>query len=357
MNILYDYQVLLNKVSGASRSFCEIAHILKSEGNQIKFSFQYSENLFLKEILCEYHPFLPQIDFKGKNHIRKLIENWHSRNDIRKNDFDLLHTTGENIYFEGLLKKPLVSTIHDMIPEYYLKNSPRLKNRKRIIQIADRIVCVSENTKQELLQYYSFTDPDKIDVIYHGISPIKVPYIDNQWGDYILFVGVRKSYKNFEFALEALIPLFKRNKSLRMLCTGNPFTKEEEKFISHYQLEKQIINVGFVDNNTLFSLYHHAQLFIFPSLYEGFGIPILEAFINQCPACISETSCFPEIAGDAAAYFNPKDKESILSTITKVLEDSEYKNTLQQKGEQRVKLFTWENAAHNMLNCYKKTQQ
>jgi glycosyltransferase involved in cell wall biosynthesis len=357
MNILYDYQVLLNKVSGASRSFCEIAHILKSEGNQIKFSFQYSDNLFLKEILCEYHPFLPQLDFKGKNQIRNLIEIWNSRKDIGRNDFDLLHTTGEKIYFEGLLKRPLVSTIHDMIPEYYLPNSPRLKNRKRIIQIADRIVCVSENTKQELLQYYSFANPDKIDVIYHGINPIKVPYIDNQWGDYILFVGVRKSYKNFKFALEALIPLFKKNKNLRMLCTGSPFTKEEEKFIFHYHLEKQIINVGFVDNNTLFSLYHHAQLFIFPSLYEGFGIPILEAFINQCPACISEASCFPEIAGDAAAYFNPKNKESILSAITKVLEDSEYKNTLLQKGEQRVKLFTWENSAHNMLNCYKKTLQ
>ena len=106
MNILYDYQVLLNMVSGASRSFCEVAHILKSEGNQIKFSFQYSDNLFLKEILCEYHPFLPQLNFKGKSQLRNLIEIWNSRKDIRKNDFDLLHTTGEKIYFEALLKKP-----------------------------------------------------------------------------------------------------------------------------------------------------------------------------------------------------------------------------------------------------------
>ena len=352
MNILYDYQVLLNKVSGASRAFCEVARILKQEGNEVRFSYKYSENLFLKEIFSEYRPFFPNIHFKGKNQIRKFIEERYSLRNIRKNNFDILHTTGEGLYFESVLKKPLISTIHDMIPEYYLKNSPRLINRKRIIETADRIVCVSENTKKELLQYYTFADPSKIDVIYHGINQIDIKYNENHWGEYILFVGVRNGYKNFLFTLEALIPLFKKHKTLKMICTGAPFNKEEQIFIHKNHIESQIINIGFVDNNILFTLYHYAQLFIFPSLYEGFGIPILEAFVNQCPACISNASCFPEIADTAAAYFNPKEKDSILNCVTKVIEDSTYANALRIKGAKRVQLFTWEHSAHKMLTCY-----
>lgn len=354
MNILYDYQSLLHTVSGASRAFCEVARYLNDNGHKAHFSVLYTDNIFYKATFGNTGPFLPGFSFRGKSRMHNYIEQHHSGKCIRKGDFDLLHATGESLYYTGNLKKPLVITIHDMIPENYLNDSPRVRQRKTLLQIADRVVCVSENTKRELLECYPFVNPGKVDIVYHGIDQYPGQTSDNLWGNYLLFVGVRDNYKNFRFSVEALIPLLNRYKDLKILCTGRDFSKDEMQFIHAHKIAAQIKSVGFVKNDILFSLYKHAKLFFYPSLYEGFGIPILEAFTNNCPACISDTSCFPEIGGDAVAYFDPKNKESIRTVITKVLEDATYANRLRERGKERGRLFTWERSAEKMLECYKK---
>lgn len=110
----------------------------------------------------------------------------------------------------------------------------------------------------------------------------------------------------------------------------------------------------YVDDDTLASLYHNAKLFIFPSKYEGFGIPILESFTNGCPACISNATCFPEVGADAVSYFNPNSEEEIRQSVEKLLTDTEYANLLRKKGFERVKHFTWKNAANQVLLSYNK---
>ena len=353
MKILYDYQVLTNRVSGASRAFCEVGKRLSCD-NEVRFEYLFSENVFLKEIFGEYRPFLRGINFKGKSFINKKLQESYCKRIISKSDFDIFHSTGEEIYFDKLLEKPFITTFHDMIPENFLQNSPRISNRKKLTEIADRIVCVSQNTKNELLQAYPALQSNKVDVVYHGIDKENIIYGNNNYGEYILFVGVCQSHKNFLMSMEAIIPLLIQYEDIKVLCTGNAFTKQELDFMAKYKLVKRILNVGFVSNNELFTLYKYALLFLFPSLYEGFGIPILEAFVNECPACISNTSCFPEIGGDAVSYFDPKNKESILDSVKKVLENHVFAENLKKKGNERVLNFTWEKSAESMLTVYEK---
>jgi glycosyltransferase involved in cell wall biosynthesis len=354
MKILYDYISFLNKVSGASRSFCEVANILKNNHDVI-ISTKFSENIYLKEIFGYEKKFLNGYHFKGRSKLLNKIEELHAISIIKRNNFDILHSTGESIYFEKYLKKPFVVTFHDMIPENYLTNSPRLPLRKILLERANRIICVSENTKIELLDYYQYINPTKIDVVYHGINQDFIDYIDVNIENYILYVGERNDYKNFNFTIEALIPLLSQNKELNIVCTGKPFTKSELEFFNQYKITNQLINVGFVSNKQLFSLYKNALLFIYPSKYEGFGIPLLEAMVNDCPLCISNSSCFPEIAGECAMYFEPENKESILYAVKYLIENHEVANKLRLLGKERVKEFTWEKSADEMIKCYQKS--
>ncbi len=344
----------MNQVSGASRAFCEVGKRI-ADRDEIQFAYLFSENIFLKEIFGRYRPFLPNIEFKGKNFLNNKMQEFYCRRIISANDYDVFHSTGEGIYFKKNKSKPFVTTFHDMIPERFLNKSPRLKNRKTLTVIADRIVCVSENSRKELLEFYTDLNPDKVDVVYHGIDNNNIVYNENLYGEYILFVGVRTGYKNFLQAINSIIPLLRQHCDLKIVCTGATLSTEEIEFISKHKLDGRIISVGYVSNNCLFSLYRHALLFIFPSLYEGFGIPILEAFVNECPACVSETSCFPEIGGDAVSYFNPRREDSILESVTKVLEDRSFAKKLVINGKERVKHFTWEKSAESMLSVYKKS--
>ncbi len=359
MRIIYDYQVFRNKVSGASRVICEIANILR-RSDDVKILAPFSCNLYYKEIFGVYHPLLSTHYFKGRDRIVNYFSQKLVFDEFKKNNVDIFHPTMESLYYLNKVdvgiggKTPLIITFHDMIPENYFVNNPRLSGRKTLSEISTRIVCVSNNTKKELLEYYDNIDPNKVSVVYHGISKPQTDYKANIWGEYLLYVGTRNDYKNFLFMVEAIAPLLLKYSDLKLICTGQSFNKEELSLFSRLKVSKQVVNVGFVEDNVLYSLYKYAKTFIFPSLYEGFGIPILEAFVNECPACLANASCFPEIGGDAAIYFDPRDKDSLLDVVTKVLEDNELANQLRKKGTEKAKEFTWEKSASSMRKCYEQ---
>jgi glycosyltransferase involved in cell wall biosynthesis len=108
------------------------------------------------------------------------------------------------------------------------------------------------------------------------------------------------------------------------------------------------------DDNKLNELYSNALMFVYPSLYEGFGMPILEAFANNCPVCLSNSSCFPEIAGKAGEYFDPDNHQSILSSMEKVLYNISYAEELVQDGQNRLKMFSWSKTIQETFNSYNK---
>lgn len=172
--------------------------------------------------------------------------------------------------------------------------------------------------------------------------------------NFILYVGKRNTYKNFLFLIEAFNTLAATNRTLALVCAGGgKFTREEQRKIAKYHLTGRITHVQ-VDDTALSYLYTKAQAFVFPSLYEGFGIPILEAFACGCPAVLSKKSSLPEVGGDAARYFDPENAESLVATLAEVLEDKKLSGSLRIKGFERIKLFSWEKTASMTIETYRK---
>lgn len=362
MKILYDYQMFsIQKFGGVTRYFCELMKNIPPE-HQFNLSLIFSDNHHLKESrhTLKKINILPDKNFKGKYFIEKKLRafnRYYSNYCISKNNFDLLHPTYYGTYFLNVLKKPYILTVHDLIlfkfGDTFFKSSTGKQQIEKAAKNANRIIAISENTKKDLIEILNI-NPEKIDVIYHGYNkPISTTNLGS-YGKYILFVGRRSLYKNFIFFAEAVSKLLNKEKDIKLVCVGSPFNYEEITIFSRLGISNQAIAIN-VDDSSLNGLYSDALVFVFPSLYEGFGMPILEAFANNCPVCLSNTSCFPEIAGDAGVYFNPYDRESILNAIEKVIYDNAFAKEIVRAGLQRLHNFSWKKTAMETVSSYLKT--
>ncbi|MEG2946426.1 MAG: glycosyltransferase family 1 protein, partial [Bacteroidales bacterium] len=224
---------------------------------------------------------------------------------------------------------------------------------KDTILRADRIIAISENTKKDIIEVLHI-DPAKIDVVYHGVRPLTQEYHGLHLPErYVLYVGDRNSYKNFNQLLDAFAVLAQKEKDLCLICTGKVFKKHEVSRIAALGLSNRVRQIR-VNDLELKQLYQQASLFVFPSLYEGFGLPILEAFSYDCPVLVSNRSCFPEIAKDAALYFDPSSTDSLIDSASQILNDEALRGELCRKGSERVKSFTWEKTAQETQKVYER---
>lgn len=363
MKILYDYQMFSReKFGGIPKYFCELMKNIPSE-HQINLSVILSHNQYLKEDYDFFKKIIipwPEKEFIGKSFFKKKIDflnRQYSRHSISSNKYDIFHPTFYNDYFLDLLKKPYIITVHDLIifkfkNTMYRKDLLRCQMEEKVIKKANRIISISQNTKKDIVDIFNI-NPEKIDVIYHGFNKPDIKTKLNNYGRYILFVGRRDNYKNFKTFAKAASSLMKKESDLKLVCVGNPFEKEEIEDLKILKILEKTIALR-VDEKTLNNLYSNAMVFVYPSLYEGFGMPILEAFANNCPVCLSNTSCFPEIAGNAATYFDPNDHESILEAIKKVLYDNSYKKQMINAGKKRLLNFSWAKTAEETIASYKK---
>jgi glycosyltransferase involved in cell wall biosynthesis len=351
LKILFTHHIFNQKIGGVSRYFYEICKRLLAE-NQLIFLTKYSINIYFSINIFKENVFLKNINFPGKWRIVNLLQLLHEKRNIKKHKFDIIHHTGEdpNIFRYSFGLKPIVITVHDLTPElYYSSDKIRLKNRKICIENSTAIICVSQNTKDDLLKYYPSINKKKVFVIYHGCSTDEFNYQKNEMCLYILYIGSRYIYKNFIPFLNSISELLK-NKNLFLYCTGHPFTKEEIYIIDKLGLKCYVINKGIVSEEELANLYHNAACFVYPSLYEGFGIPILEAFKHKCPVVLSDNSCFPEIAKNAAFYFDPQSPLSIQNAILNAISK---RQELINLGNRRMRNFSWSKAAQETLYVYK----
>jgi len=198
---------------------------------------------------------------------------------------------------------------------------------------------------------------EKITVIYHGITPkakytLDRPIIE---GKYILYVGERGYYKSFLPMVRHLRPFIRNHTDIKLVCTGAPFTRSETRELTKLGLLESTIYIH-ADDKEMFNLYANAMCFIYPSVYEGFGMPILEAYSADCPVLLNRKSCFPEIAGDAALYFeldySTSDLEQVMEGFSQFTDND--KSTLIEKQRQRLRLFSWEKAAKEFAEVYSK---
>jgi glycosyltransferase involved in cell wall biosynthesis len=238
--------------------------------------------------------------------------------------------------------------IHELFPEYFPFDKKTAYNKKTMLSRADRIIAISENTKKDILKYYPEIDEDKIDIIYLGTSYKTLN--DQKKENYILFTGQRFGYKNFKCFLNASAPLLLKY-DITLVCTGKCFDDNERKVIKDLHITEKVI-CKFVSDEELISLYSKAAAFVFPSLYEGFGIPVLEAFAAGCPAILANTSSLPEIGGNAALYFDPYSIEDMRSAIEKVIISPTLQSDLINKGKEQVKKYSWEDCAKKTAKVY-----
>lgn len=358
MKILYDYPGFERKVSGAARYFLEIIKGLDSN-NKVFLASKYVNNIDASKYFKFNKKFLKGLGFKGKNRLEIFLQRKYANKVISKGEYDFFHATGQHFYFKDFLgEKPLVVTVHDLIYELIFREGKVDENRLKLYERANKIITISHHTKADLLKLYPSLDPNKISVIYHGVSIIDENVVKPKHDNYILFVGTRKEeYKNFTRFVKALVPLLQKDSSLKIACTGLPFTEEEKKMFHDLGVTQQVVNVGFVSDAELYGLYQMAKVFVFPSYYEGFGIPILESYKMNCPICISNASCFPEIAGDAASYFDPFDEESILDSVSKVIENPDYADELRDLGKKQLELYSWGKTVEQTEKVYKSLIQ
>jgi len=344
MKILYDHQIFsLQKVGGISRYFSELISHLNDKTIELELPIKNSQNIYIKKNTI-YKRKLFNRFIKSKNiYTNNSIL---AKEYLQKSNFDIFHPTYYDPYFLEYIKdKKFVLTIHDMIHELYSSDFPEnIKdsvNKKLLAHKATKIIAVSKNTKDDIIKLFGI-DKDKIEVVYHGISKFNhYKTVKNIPDKFLLFVGRRDLYKNFNTFIDGIANILKTNDTLFLVSVGGgQFTNEELLRIKNLGINDKVIQIDATDAELIY-LYKNAEMFIFPSYYEGFGIPLLEAFSLGCPVIASNSSSLIEIGDDAAAFFSPDDKDSINETVSKILTNKDDRSKLINLGYKRVKDFNW----------------
>lgn len=350
-----------------------------------RYVYELTQNIFKLDNKNEYVLFLNKTGYDefapSQQNVKKVLvnaphysfaEQFHFWRALERENLDLMHFTHFNA--PVFYKKPSVVTIHDLTLHLYPGNKMNDFLRKfaynltikSIVRRAKKIIAVSQHTKNDLIQHLN-TDPQKIAVIYEGASVhlkkareetavksflekkgIKKPYL--------LYTGVWRNHKNLVNLIKAFSIL--KNKydfGGHLVITGkeDPWYPEVKKTAALEHVEKSVKFTGLVSENELTLLYSGALLYVMPSFYEGFGLPILEAFSCELPVCCSNASSLPEICGEkSAVFFNPNDPYDMVEKINSVITNPGKMHAMIQAGTHRLKDFSWEKMAGETLNIY-----
>lgn len=361
MRILFDHQAFSRQdYGGVSRYFYELARNLAAlPGAEPEISVAYSNNHYLRASEA-WSPRAFGFGWKLPGQ-RMLLERLNRRATslrLKAGEFDVFHPTYYNPYFMDLLGgRPYVLTVFDMIhekfPGYYRLDST-CSLKKTAIAGAAKIIAISESTKRDLVEILD-VPAAKVEVVYLGnsLAPSEpagaAPALP---GRYILFVGERAIYKNFPGFAAAVAPLLKEDRSLYLVCAGGrAFSREEAGFFEKLGCPDKFLQIPVTDAS-LPAVYKGASLLAVPSLYEGFGIPVLEALSLGCPVIASERSSLPEVGGAAALYFDPSDADAMLAAARHVISDPDLRVEMAEKGLAQAGRFSWKLSAQKIYSIY-----
>lgn len=350
-----------------------------------RYVYELTENLFKIDKQNEYVLFFnqPEYDTFVSPHprIEKVLVNSPHYSVSEQTTFlkalyasklDLMHFTHFNAPI--LYLKPSIVTIHDLTLSFYpgkkmnssLHRTAYNFTLKSAVKKAKKVIAVSENTKKDLVDVTKIPE-SKIKVIYEGVNEEFFPIKDQDRAykcalkykidrPYILYTGVWRSHKNLVRLIKAFHILkteFGLNHYLVITGRPDPLYSEVQHEAAAMQLEDDIIFTGLVPEKDLVSLYCTSEAYVFPSLYEGFGLPVLEAMKCGTPVICSNTSCLPEIAGpENAVFFDPKSPVDIANKIYETVTNSQLKDQLIKKGFEHVKKFSWPKMAQETFDLY-----
>lgn len=350
MKVFFDHQIFYPRYGGASKYFVMLMKHMPQDSWIT--STLFSSNEYVKETqIFKSYPYL----FKGQAFFLEHLNRLYSKFILQRGDFDVYHQTNFGIYgLKNLGNKPMVTTYHDSNLSTIDPHPEIVKRQAISLRRADAIITVSKNTKNDLLNLFD-VDSKKIHVVYHGIEKVNLCMLPSQKVykfPYVLFVGRRSKYKNFDNFLKAFSLIHQKNKDIHLVCTSVPFNEDEKVKIATLKLTSFVHHI-FADEIMMKQLYRDAEFFVYPSFYEGFGMPILESWSCGCPVVLSNASCFPEIAKDAGIYFNPNSIEDMANKMNLMLEDTELKSDITNKGISRLTEFSWNKCAERHMNIYR----
>jgi glycosyltransferase involved in cell wall biosynthesis len=370
MRIALDHQAFcLQQTGGISRYFVRLAQELLAANQHVGVFAPLYRNQYLRELpqdcvrgraVANYPPRCADVSVFINGMIgRRQLRSWHP---------EIVHETYFTKIKSGTVNCPTVLTVFDMISELgigqstlvesELKYSPKYMAVKR----ADHIICISENTRQDLIRLFNIRST-KISTIHLGCdsAPVSKEMMPKNVAEtaatgekpFLLYVGLREGYKNFLGLLHAVASSTQLKSSFDIIAFGaDKFNLRELELIRHLNFsDKQVRQIS-GDDTILQQLYLSASALVYPSLYEGFGLPPLEAMAHRCPVISSNTSSMPEIIGEAAEFFDPNKAESIAMAIENVVYSAARTQDLISKGLQRVQAFTWKASARQHLALY-----
>lgn len=369
MRILFDHQTFrIQRYGGISLYISQLIRgINEHEGNSARVTLPYFENENLPQQLVRQDS-LQALAWRAIPRKGRRISNLFSLHALATHRYDLLHATYYDPYFltDFVQNKPWIVTFHDMIHETLGNRFVNLdtnfeavvRAKHRLAHASPVMIAISEFTKQQMVNQYQI-DPERIRVVHHGnpyegLNPVDDGKPSDYPFPYFLYVGARHTYKNFNLLIRAIADLLKRH-NVHLVCAGGgAFPADEIGLIRAHGLAERV-HFRAVRNHDLPHLYHHAAAFVFPSLQEGFGFPVLEAFACRCPCALSDSSCLPEIAGDAALYFDPEHPDSIETVLERLLSLSpSERSQLIERGRQRLAQFSWQQTVKRTLTTYQQ---
>ncbi len=356
MNVLFDHQIFgRQQYGGISRYYFELMRELSRGFPDVDvdlfmglhinaYDFQSLKRVKKRGLRR------PRVRFTGRafakvNDYLMQAHAWGQRADIH-------HST----YFQptNLGARMRVLTVYDMIqerfPDMFASGDETSKHKARAIAEADAIIAISEHTREDIIEILG-TAPEKIRTIHLGnslrIAAGDSPVVEEP---YLLYVGERHEYKNFPLLLREYAGAGDINREYKLVAFGGPdWSPAEKQVMNAAGISGRVTRLSGGDE-LLANLYKHAELFVYPSLYEGFGIPPLEAMYHGCPIVAGRGGSIPEVVGEAALYFD----EDLTGALRRLLSDGRLRTELIAAGREREKQFSWEECASRTHSFYKE---
>jgi glycosyltransferase involved in cell wall biosynthesis len=361
VKVLYDGHIYSQQTAGGiNRYFANIIDRFPSNIHTTlivphrtnKLNYPTNPNLKLRE----FRDFRPsRLSIRVRTQYFRWIEHFQS--------FDIFHPTYYSLLTQesfSQVRHPLVITVYDMIHELFSDtldpSGSTIRTKEAAFQSADKLLCISESTKNDLIKYFPSLE-SKIVVTYLA-SEFQ---IDWSYGEektptqpYFLYVGSRtKEYKNFDTLLVAFAKAASIKSEIQLCVVGKPFSDDEKKQIAELKIENRVINYGYASDTHLAKLYRCSVAFVYPSLYEGFGIPPLEAMACGTVVVAANSSSIPEVVGDAGILFDPKVVNDLADILIDLLDSPSERDRFIAKGFDQYQKFSWDKTAAQTVAVYR----
>ncbi len=362
MRIFYDgYIFAIQRSGGINRYFRNIMDRLPEDTTAVLTALERRENCFPGNRRVRLSCYPEKVSRLGP--LTRIARRCYLNGVEKLTSADVAHPTYHELLSGRPFKSckiPIVLTVHDMIPEIFssqLDPSGRGAEAKRAaVAAADAIICVSENTKRDLIRMLDVQE-ERVSVIPLASELSAEMATGVRRGldqPYVLFVGNRAFYKNFARLLLAMKKVTQSWPELRILVVGSSFSQTEQEWISALGLEKRIAQVSEISDPELAGLYRDSEAFVYPSLYEGFGIPPLEAMACGTVVIAARSSSIPEVVGEDAILFDPYSTEELAVSILSLREIGSSRSEYIRRGRERAMRYSWDRTAERTVDIYRR---